>query len=242
MANNTGLNLNNLKAEIEQRKKEQRDTSMKLGEPVRENAVPKNGFLYSLQQSVNNGQESHATKMIKLVENKTAVIKDEKPIYSDVELASHKHSDVAAIPNKKEKIPIAQSIDERDDVYDKQFEELKNEIRAKRGLAEAMNEYVPQSSDKKQSFETPHLNNVLNESIEAVIDKKLMENFEMLAEDAVKNTIVEIYAIERIKNVLQENNELLRTKIFEIIREPAFKREIKGLLMEIIRESKTKKS
>ena len=57
--------------------------------------------------------------------------------------------------------------------------------------------------------------NGLNESVKKVID----ENFSHIVEHAMKDAIVGIYAGERIKEVIEENESLIRDIVLKTIKE-----------------------
>ena len=59
----------------------------------------------------------------------------------------------------------------------------------------------------------------LNESVRKIVNNHLVENFGTVLEEAIKNTVIEMYAVERIKLVLNENKDLIKTVVYETIRE-----------------------
>lgn len=65
--------LNKLKSEIDSRKRERNMTSSSLGESVGSNIAPRDSFLNGLLKSLETGQNTASTNLIKLVENKVAV-------------------------------------------------------------------------------------------------------------------------------------------------------------------------
>ena len=60
---------------------------------------------------------------------------------------------------------------------------------------------------------------VLNEEIKKGINTYLQENFNYIVEDAIKNTILELYTVERIKDVLIENDEIIKKMVINTIKE-----------------------
>jgi hypothetical protein len=66
----------------------------------------------------------------------------------------------------------------------------------------------------------PMLNEAyLIERVQKVVNNYLSENLAPIFEDAIKNTIIEMYAVERIKEVLTENREMIKSLVYETIRE-----------------------
>ena len=65
--------LNKLRTEIDNRKKERNIASSPLGESTGTAVAPRDAFLYELLKSHDTGAETSATKLIKLVENQVAV-------------------------------------------------------------------------------------------------------------------------------------------------------------------------
>lgn len=59
----------------------------------------------------------------------------------------------------------------------------------------------------------------LTESVKRTVNNYLMENFGPIVEEAIKSTILEMYAVERIKEVITENREIIKTVVYETIRE-----------------------
>jgi hypothetical protein len=55
-----------------------------------------------------------------------------------------------------------------------------------------------------------------------------VENFGPIVEEAIKSTILELYAVERIKEVLTENKEIIKTVVYETIRELQAKSKTKA--------------
>jgi hypothetical protein len=68
----------------------------------------------------------------------------------------------------------------------------------------------------------------LTESVKRTVNNYLMENFGPIVEEAIKSTILEMYAVERIKEVLTENKEMIKSVVYETIRELQNKNKNKG--------------
>ena len=68
----------------------------------------------------------------------------------------------------------------------------------------------------------------LVENVKKVVNNYLTENLAPIFEEAIKSTIIEMYAVERIKEVLTENKEMIKTIVYETIRELQAKNKNKG--------------
>jgi hypothetical protein len=68
----------------------------------------------------------------------------------------------------------------------------------------------------------------LVENVKKIVDNYLIDNFGPVVEEAIKGTIIEMYAVERIKEVLQENREMIKTLVYETIREIQAKSKAKA--------------
>jgi len=67
----------------------------------------------------------------------------------------------------------------------------------------------------------------LVENVKKIVDNYLIDNFGPVVEEAIKGTIIEMYAAERIKEVLTENKEMIRAVIIEVIKEISDKNKAK---------------
>jgi hypothetical protein len=87
-----------------------------------------------------------------------------------------------------------------------------------------MKEFVGGSPTNKQQpvQQRPQMNlneGYLVENVKKIVDNYLIENFGPIVEEAIKSTILELYAAERIKEVLVENKEMVKAVVIETIRE-----------------------
>ena len=66
----------------------------------------------------------------------------------------------------------------------------------------------------------PMLNEAyLSENVKKIVNGYLTENLGPIFEEAIKSTIIEMYAVERIKEVLNENREMVKSIVIETIKE-----------------------
>ena len=212
--------LNKLRTEIDSSKRERRT----MAENVQGSALlPKDVFLKELLTSIETGQASHATNLIKVVENKTALKFGEVKKHDIAPIAPVRTSAPQHNLNEVEMSP------ERDEQLFADFER-----RRKQTLAESIdgfNKTVPPVQNysnipyvgqpmQQQATQPMQLNEqYLAENVKKIVNNYLIENFGPVVEEAIKSTILEMYAVERIKEVLTENREMIKTVVIETIRE-----------------------
>jgi len=201
--------LNKLKSEIDSRKKQKNIIQSSLGENVGTDIAPRDAFLHGLLKSRNTGVETPSTKLIKLVENKVAV-KHGEPVKHDV-------SEIALTSQA----PVI-----KEDMSPERDEQLFHDLERKRKqtLAESMQEHITSKTLPQQPKTTTGMPINLNEgylveNVKKIVDNYLIDNFGLVVEEAIKSTILEMYAVERIKEVLHENRDLIKTLVYETIRE-----------------------
>ena len=216
------VNLDKLKEEISTRQKEKQQVHGSDG-------APKDKFLYGLLSSLKTGQVNESTNLIKTVDNQTSTKLGEKP-----KLRVDEH--VAPVkPQPRKQIPNQSTVDmspERDDLMYRDFE-TKN----KQTLAESIQGFYNQNTNQpyphlQQQYQQPTQAPMLNEehlmgAVKGTVDKYLTENFGLVVEEAIKSTILEMYAVERIKEVLNENRDLVKSLVIETIREIQEKNKLK---------------
>jgi hypothetical protein len=225
------LDLNKIKDEIDSRKKERNMVSSRLGENVGRGVAPRDEFLHGLLTSLHTGKETPSSTLIKVVENKVAT--------KHGEIAKHNVNE-APVQQRPAQQQYREQVDmspERDELL---FIDL--EKKRKQTLAESienfskipqvgapMNNNVPQYSTNNNGLTSPMLNEAyLVENVKKVVDGYLSENLAPIFEEAIKSTIIEMYAVERIKEVLTENREMIRTVVIETIREIQAKSKAKA--------------
>jgi len=238
MANNK-IDLNKLKAEIANEKKSKYSTSSNLGESV--GAVPRDTFLHGLVKSLENGVETPSSNLIKVVENTVSQKKDGAPIHKINETVAPRQQ-----PEIRKKIDMSP---ERDDQL---FADL--EAKRKRTLVESIQNFnagnttvgatnpvvnyngqklltsLPQQEAPAQTTGIPsaQINEaVLIESVQQIVNSHLQQNLGPIFDEAIKGTIIEMYAIERIKGVLNENRDLIKDVVIQTIKEIQAKNKAK---------------
>ena len=216
--------LNKIRAEIDNRKRE-RNISSSLNESTGTAVAPRDAFLYELMKSHDTGAETSATKRIKLVENQVA-IKNNETVRHNVKETEVVDRAPARIPVQSNK-PVEMS-PERDEQL---FIDLQN--KNKQTLAESIAPYIGGGQKKNlnqtaSAVPAAQLNEgYLVENVKKIVDNYLIDNFGQVVEEAIKDTIIEMYAAERIKEVLTENKEMIRGVIIEVIKEISDKNKAK---------------
>ncbi len=202
-----GVDLNKLKSEIETRKKERNITPSHFGESVGKGGNPRDVFLNGLIESLQTGRETAASSLIKTVENTAAERKGETP-----KLSAPK---ISPLPQQQRTVIMEDVSPERDEQL---FRDL--EAKRKQTITESMQGYIQGAQPVSQQRPMGNLNEeYLAENVKKIVDSYLVENFGIVVEEAIKDTILEMYAVERIKEVLQENKELIKSVVIDVIRE-----------------------
>ncbi len=216
----TKPDLNKLKSEIESRKREKNSTSP-TGELVAEGVSPRDTFLYGLMESWKTGRENTSTNLVKLKTSKMLEKLGEQPVATQTVQQPVQRA-------------AAQPLHEVD-MSPEREEQLFNDIERKRKqtLAESIEQYSKTpviGSPMMQPQGVPmQLNEAyLTENVKKIVNNYLVENFGPVVEEAIKSTILEMYAVERIKEVLQENKEMVKSIVYETIRELQAKSKAKA--------------
>ncbi len=214
--------LNKLKEEIETRKREKNIASSSLGESVGDDVTPRDVFLNGLLTSLSTGRESPSTNLVKIVENKVAMKKGETA-------QLRVNENVNVVPEQRQPIPMptVDTIDMSPERDEQLFRDL--EMRRKQTLAESMSEYIQTPvigtpmKNQPQQYSTPVAINeqYLAENVKKLVNNYLAESLSPIFEAAIKDTILEMYAVDRIKEVLNEvlNKETVKPLVYEVIRE-----------------------
>lgn len=168
--------------------------------------APRNKFLYELNESLRSGRETQSTALIKKVDNEVSTKLNEKPRF----VVNEDLSNQPVVNHNTRNVGDA---NDRDELFWREFENRK-----KFGLADELEKH----SQSAEVF-NPNMNHgkslVLNEEIKKGINTYLQENFNYIVEDAIKNTILELYTVERIKDVLIENDEIIKKMVINTIKE-----------------------
>lgn len=199
------VDLTKLKEEIAEKKQNKVKEFQKSGGPV-----AKDVFLKDLIDSLESGQESHSSKKIKLVEQATAKkTGDVAPSGTNqtISEAINSHSG-----GKATSPTMGGDVDsDREEQLYKEFERKKKELLGEKGGGE----FIPNNSQGQYS-QPQQLN---EEKLISFVKETINESFAPIVEQAMKDSIVEIYTVERIKEVIKENESLIRGIVINTIRE-----------------------
>ena len=220
------INLSKLRDEIDNRKRGRNDVSSKLGESTSYNnsGAPRDSFLNGLIESLTTGRETVSSVRVKSVDNLVGEKKGEKnklPIRNVNQAEQYAESQ----PHRINENEMSQ---ERDDKLYSDMEKLR-----KQTLVSSISDF-----NKPSNASTPIQSNsgypqqineaYLTENVKNIVNNYLVENFGPVVEEAIKSTILEMYAVERIKEVLHENKDLIRTVVIETIKEIQIKNKQKA--------------
>ena len=184
------------------------------------------GFLRELLTSLNEGRPTSATNKIKMVENKAAIKQGESPTHRNID------ENIAPTSYQTSQQPVRQNtptvdmgndtvLQERDDQFNADIS------RKNKTLLESINDFnnnkvLPTSTPTHQINQTQNgllSEGALVESVKGVVNNYLSETLAPILEDTIKSTILELYAVERIKEVMAENSDLIKKMVYETIRE-----------------------
>jgi len=235
------VNLNKIKGEIESRKQEKYGTQSPLGEQVGTGITPRDSFLHGLLEAYKHGKPTASSNLIKVVDNT---------------VASKKGETVRAMPTPTATVaptthvpqgPPKMSPEREEQMY-RDFEIKKNatlaeSISAFQGNKPAGAQPPTVNYGGTQYLTTPPIGSPMNEgqvqmpmqlneaalteSVKDIVNTHLTENLGPIFEEAIKGTIIEMYAIERIQEVLHENRDLIKEVVVETIREIRDKSKVK---------------
>jgi hypothetical protein len=198
-------NLDSIKQEMESKRNERNSVSQQLGESVNSNQ-PKDGFLNGLLTSFKTGRETHATKRIKMIENKVDLKEGKVPKFKE----TTNNEDLVEISNNRNRniLPID---NDRDELM---YNDLNKKVKNNQSLSESlMNVSVPVSNNRNLN------ENTLTEGVKNVVNNYLAENFNLIVEESIKMTTLEMYAVDRIKQVINENKSIIKTIVLEVLRD-----------------------
>jgi len=213
MAKNV-VDFNKLRDEIDNRKQQKN-----VGTP-RGGIAPRDEFLNGLLESLNTGRETAASSLLKTVDNKVA---DKKGETNRLPIANTQQQGVAP-----------QRINETD-MSPERDEQLYADLdkRRKQTLAESIEGYakIPKVGAPMQNTPSAPMQlneQYLTENVQKIVNNYLTESLGPIFEESIKGVIIEMYAIERIKEVLHENKDLIRTVVIETIKEIQAKNKAKA--------------
>ncbi|MDA3780824.1 MAG: hypothetical protein PF487_11495 [Bacteroidales bacterium] len=233
------LDLNKIKDEIHKEKQSRNTSPSQLSGSVSTGVAPRDEFLHGLRESLDKGVATPSSNLIKNVGNKVATKNGESIKHTMTENKPIQPTN----PRKSVSEPVNMS-PERDEQL---FADLEN--KRKQTLAESIASYTEKQGGKQQSSSvdfngTQYLTSSpsatatgqhssasqprqMNEEVKNVVNDYLSENLGTVFEEAIKSTVIEMYAVERIKDVLSENKDLIGSVVKDVIREIQAKNKAK---------------
>jgi hypothetical protein len=224
------VDLNKLSQEIANRKAEKGIIPQRLGEATGNFKKNSDEFLNGLLISLNTGKSTPSTKLLMEVDEKVAIKNGEKPR--------------AKLPTNNNNGNVNSDEFYRAPVKSQQFDEMErdeqmfNDLnkRRQRTLAESIGEFTNpgQTAQQQQPRQTSNYNQPMSinegalvENITNTVNNYLAESLIPMLEESTRNVIVEMYAAEKLKTVLYENKEMIKTLVLEVIREIQAKQKAK---------------
>jgi len=212
------VNLNNIKKEIEARKAEKGIIPANLGTATGRFAAPKDEFLHGLIHSINSGQDTPSTNLLREVNDKV-MIKDGQKTRARIPNQQTEQAPPQQFRQPQRPINnMAESMDREDKAF-ADFERAR-----KQTLAESIGELIPGAQQQQQAArytgQPQMLNeNMILENVKNTVNLYLAESLMPILEESTRSTIIEMYAVETIKKTLNENKALIREVVIEVIRE-----------------------
>ena len=229
------IQLDKIKEEIKSRREQGNVVPEKLGENVNSlSSSPRDEFLNGLMTSLKTGSPTPATNLVQEVHN---TVVDKKG-------GDTKHVTKTPIqesrPIQKSHTSKPEMSAERDEQLYKDMEKMKSQTLAESiekfgGSGQGGNaggnsptvdfngqQYLtspPSGAGNNQGTPQQLNEGVLVESVKSIVNEHLSQNLTPIFEEAIKNTIIEMYAVEKIQEVLKENRDLIKSVVIETIRE-----------------------
>lgn len=221
------LDLNKIRDEIDKEKRS-RLTPSQLGETVNTGVAPRDVFLHGLMESLNKGVTTPSSTLVKSVENKVAKKDGEKRNHvinetsvqqttpTRIEMSPDRDEQLFADLEKKRKETLAESIQS----FSSSQTATPPAATANYNGKEYLTSAPQQQGQPVQTTQPMQINEgALVENVKNVVNNYLSENLGAVFEEAIKGTIIEMYAVERIKEVLNENRDLIKSVVVETIRD-----------------------
>lgn len=236
------IDFDKLKSEIAKSKNEKNMIPSNLGEATGSGIAPRDEFLNGLITSLQSGKATPSTNLIKVVENSVASKHGEVKKH---EINENQTTRPTPPISKTSKVDMSPERDEQlfADLEKKRKQTLAESIsnfqgKSPTGTPPAVNyngtEYLTTppigTPMNENAIQVPQQINegVLIENVKNIVNKHLTENLGPVFEEAIKGTIIEMYAVERIKEVLGENRDLIKEVVKDVIREIQAKNKAKA--------------
>ena len=245
MANLIKPDLNKLRTEIDTRRKEKGGFLAESTESSGPTVLPRDVFLNTLLTSLHTGQNNPLTSNMKSLNERAEIVNNsiKKGVVTPEAIKRIQELKNTGVSNVPYQPPVQQyqppRINETVEMSPERDDKIFSDLESKRRnvtLAESIEGFnktktIPsvQQPTTYSSTGIPMLNEgYLVENVKRVVNNCLAESLGPIFEEAIKSTIIEMYAVERIKEVLQENKEMVKSVVYETIRELQAKNKAKA--------------
>ena len=245
MANLIKPDLNKLRTEIDTRRKEKGGFLAESTESSGPTVLPRDVFLNTLLTSLHTGQNNPLTSNMKSLNERAEIVNNsiKKGVVTPEAIKRIQELKNTGVSNVPYQPPVQQyqppRINETVEMSPERDDKIFSDLESKRRnvtLAESIEGFnktktIPsvQQPTTYSSTGIPMLNEgYLVENVKRVVNNYLAESLGPIFEEAIKSTIIEMYAVERIKEVLQENKEMVKSVVYETIRELQAKNKAKA--------------
>jgi len=225
------LNLELIKKEIESSKSQKKRQAVTEGHDI---PMAADEFLYNLKNAVETGQPNKATAKLGVVQelsesmklDETGQIVGKKPVNEVINNHMNATQQPRQQPNPQPKQPHVnqnQLEQQADENFYKNLQETQQLITGNKtnnaGLADAMAQYTNMGSTRTNPQSQPINNpNYLIEQVNNAVHTYFQSsNVVNIIEQAVKNTMMEIYEKEKLASALNENKDMIQKIVVDTI-------------------------
>lgn len=200
------VDLKKLKEEIDTRKNEKVHQVQNSNAPT---IMPKDTFLNGLVESLKSGQPTKSTQAIMAVNSAAEFKSKGEVVPKDIEGTTTNTIKPNTNMGLADSISSAPGVQERDHLLYEEFERKKKELSG----GGALNTYQPQNNHTPQGATLNE--GKLIETVNNVVENK----FAIVVEQAMKDSIVEVYAKSRMRETIEESRDLIREIVIDVIRD-----------------------
>lgn len=205
---NNSIDLSKLKDEINDRKKSTGNVSNETDNNV------KDKFLNGLIESLNTGKETESSNLLKRVDSETSKKTGDNLVKNN---ANNGEINKPNTNNKSQSKTSLQSTNvdygDRDEKLFEEYERKKRQFFNNRKVNEN------QISSKPNNYVNQENQYISEDKLHETINNIISDKFAMIVEQAMKDSIIEIYTTTRMKEVLDDNKDTIRKIVIDVIRE-----------------------
>lgn len=203
----TTVDLSKLKQEISSRKTQKNVDVNESG------VMPKDQFLNGLVESLQTGRPTQASQTIKAIDVGATYKEQGKQIPQNLNTEIPQN-------NYQQAPPVKQNNDygvERDQQLFEEFERKKREML--NGGAVNANKSQPHTTTYPQQVSQTGGNYINESALVNTVNEVVTNKFAIVVEQAMKDSIVEVYAKSRMRETIEESRELIREIVVDVIRD-----------------------